>query len=101
MLGQLTRAGHTQFVDQRRRLNVDVCTSGKDTDAAVREVALAVTGQWVHAALESSNPDISSSRGRSGATAASVKGNAAFRHAAESLRERQFEAAVEWSSFLA
>ena len=35
IVGLLGRAGHTQFVDRRRALLVDVCTPDKDADADV------------------------------------------------------------------
>lgn len=79
LVGVLRRAGHTQFVDNRKVLSVDVCTTGKDKDAAVREVALATASEWVEAALApSSAPGVSCKR------------------AAEALRGREFAASVEW-----
>lgn len=80
LVGKLGRAGHTQFVDDRRALSVDVCTPGRVSDAAVREVALATSEAWVRAALLDG---AASSEQRARAVAC--------------LQETPFEAGVEWS----
>ena len=77
LLGVLERAGHLQFVDNRRMLPQDPCTPGRDSDAAVREVALAAAAAWAGAAL---GPDPRRAR----------------RAAAAALAARPFEAAVSW-----
>jgi len=92
LVGVLGKAGHTQFVDRRRVLSVDVCTTGKDKDVAVREVALATTTAWVGAALSPSPP--TSERGGGARSAAQ-------RAAIAKLRETQFAADVTWRSELA
>lgn len=79
LIGALPRAGHTQFVDNRRALALDVCTPGKDKDAGVREVALTMTSAWVGAAL----------------TPLSQR-TEARKKAVASLREREFAAEVAW-----
>ena len=78
LLGVLERAGHLQFVDDRRMLPQDPCTPGRDTDAAVREVALATSAAWAGAALGPDPP------------------RRARRAAAAALAARPFEAAVSW-----
>lgn len=82
LIGSLPRAGHTQFVDNRKMLSVDVCTPGKDKDADVRDVAQALASEWVGAALSS------------GKTAAAQ--TEARRKAATALQAREFAARVEW-----
>ena len=82
LVGVLKRAGHTQFVDNRRVLTVDVCTTGRDKDPAIRDVALAATAQWVEASLNEKMEELTEARSRAVAT----------------LRETPFEAAVEWES---
>ena len=82
LVGVLKRAGHTQFVDNRRVLTVDVCTTGRDRDPAIRDVALAATAQWVEASLNENVEELTEARSRAVAT----------------LRETPFEAAVEWES---
>jgi hypothetical protein len=78
LVGVLRRAGHTQFVDQRRVLSVDVCTTGKDKDAQVREVACAMATAWAGAALSATEQQRE------------------LRRAADGLRERSFAASVLW-----
>ena len=79
LIGRLPRAGHTQFVDNRRVLSVDVCTTGKDRDAAIREVAIATARVWSTAALQ---PPKEASSARMAAAA--------------QLDQQNFSAAVEW-----
>lgn len=78
LVGLLGRAGHTQFVDNRRMLLTDVCTTGRDPDALVREVALEATAAWAAAALSPTS------------------GTGALREAAAALRARSFGASVAW-----
>ena len=80
LVGRLGSAGHTQFVDDRRALSVDVCTPGRVSDAAVREVALATSEAWVRAAL------------LDGASGSEQRVREVTR-----LQETQFAAGVEWS----
>ena len=83
LVGALKRAGHTQFVDNRRVLTVDVCTTGRDKDADIRQVALAATTAWVGACLGVDGaPSSAESRQR----------------AVASLVDMPFQASVEWRS---
>ena len=93
LVGVLDRAGHTQFVDNRRVLTVDVCTTGRDKDAVIREVALAATTAWVGAALK---PQPLSGAGAAAATAPGA--SARLQAAVSDLSERHFAAAVAWRS---
>ena len=86
LVGTLPSAGHTQFVDNRRALTVDVCTSGKVADAAVREVAVATTKEWASAALDALV--------RPGG--ADSAGTAALQRAIRELRQQTFATSVEW-----
>ena len=90
LVGVLARAGHTQFVDNRRVLTVDVCTTGRDKDPVIREVALAATSAWVGAALPPGGLE-------AGAPAVMAPG-ARLQGAVADLSERSFAAAVEWRS---
>ena len=83
LVGFLARAGHTQFVDNRRVMAVDVCTTGKDADAAIREVALEATAAWVGAAL----PPITSEAMGSTRKAAVAR-----------LQQSHFQASVTWEA---
>jgi pimeloyl-ACP methyl ester carboxylesterase len=83
LIGLMGRAGHMQFVDDRRALSVDVCTPGKVSDEAVREVARSTIAAWTRAALA---PQGRGGSGEGGARTA----------AAESLRGTAFAAGVEW-----
>ena len=76
LVGLLDRAGHTQFVDNRKVLSVDVCTTGKDKDGQIREVALEASAAWVRAALS--------------------REEGALRRCADTLRTQEFAAAVQW-----
>jgi hypothetical protein len=87
MVGLLTRAGHTQFVDNRRVLAVDVCTTGKDSDDSIREVALATTTAWVTAALSSDSQIQDTKQTRDGTSNARES-------AVARLRDTPFRAAV-------
>jgi hypothetical protein len=51
LLGVLPSAGHTQFVDDRRSLRLDVCAVGKSPDAAVHDAAFAMIAAWVAVTL--------------------------------------------------
>ena len=72
------RGAHAAFVDDRRALSI-VCTPGRVSDVAVREVALATSEAWVRAAL------------LDGPTGSEQRLRAVAR-----LRETPFEAGVEW-----
>ena len=76
LVGVLGKAGHTQFVDQRRSLLVDVCSRGADKDEQVRELALTTTTAWFEHTLK--------------AHAASDDGSI------RALRQRSFGATIEW-----
>lgn len=78
LVGTLQRGGHTQFVDRRRDLLVDVCSPGKDTDAQVRELALATSAAWVAACV------------------GQTSGSAVDADAVRALLEAQPTAAVTW-----
>lgn len=80
LVGSLRRAGHMQFLDDRRRLSVDVCTAGKDKDEAVREAAYATAAAWARACLQE-DPKLRRD---------------ALRDAARALEAKDFRAAVEW-----
>ena len=46
LLGVLARAGHTQFLDDRPGLFLDVCSAGADSDRAVGDVARTAMAVW-------------------------------------------------------
>ena len=77
LLGVLGGAGHTQFVDQRGVLLVDICTTGKDPDSCVHDVTLEATERWV-AAATSRDP------------------KRELRAAAKALRSKEFGTSVQW-----
>lgn len=77
LVALLPKAGHTQFIDNRRVLSTDVCTTGREPDALVREVALEIAAAWTAAAVTSPV-------------------DRSLREAAESLRTRKFGASVMW-----
>ena len=77
LLGVLGGAGHTQFVDQRGVLLVDICRTGTDSDSCVHDVTLEATERWV-AAATSSDP------------------KRQLRAAAAALRKREFGTSVQW-----
>lgn len=54
LLGILPSAGHTQYLDDRRRLSLDVCAAGRSSDSVVHDAAFAMTATWVAAALAGS-----------------------------------------------
>jgi pimeloyl-ACP methyl ester carboxylesterase len=87
LLGVLGRAGHTQFLNDRESL-LDVCARGADSDAAVREVALAAVAAWcgryVPGVVRADRSD------RAGSV---VDGGVL-----EELSSRTFRAAVAWQS---
>ena len=84
LIGVLPRAGHTQFVDNRRILSVDVCTTGRDKDTAIREVAMSLVSAWSQAALVHGSVGEQSS---------------ARKQAFAALQDEEFSAAVEWTAY--
>lgn len=84
VVGKLLQAGHLQFLDSRQNLTVDVCRSGKDKDASVREVAQAAIKVWVNATLVEDEFGVA----------------AALKDAAQTLQTTKFPAQVEWYSYL-
>jgi pimeloyl-ACP methyl ester carboxylesterase len=90
LVGKLSRTGHTQFLDERRSLLVDVCTPGKDSDASVREVALATVTAWLDTYCADTITNTM------GSSATNRKAIVVDQIAVHALRGRQFAAAVEW-----
>ena len=84
LVGLIGRAGHMQFVDDRRSLSVDVCTPGKVSDEAVREVARTTIAAWVRVAIASPQDAGSEHDARAAAV--------------QSLKSAAFAVGVEWHS---